>query len=86
MATKRKKKRYTVVLLYPDYMTDSYGTDIFTGWTKAENVEAAAKNVQKQASRSNDKSAPPEDFAVLLVYLGHLMAQADATNFETGGA
>ena len=58
--------RWTVVLLYPDYMAETFG-DTFIDWTTADDaVEAVAK------ARENVQANQPEDCRVVAVFEGHL--------------
>ncbi len=50
---KTKRKWYTVVLLYPDYVTDHYGTDIYVDWALGVSFDAAVAVVKQKAMRSN---------------------------------
>lgn len=80
------KRWYTVVLLYPDYMTDDYGKDIYMAWAYAANVDEAAKiaqgkAVKAQADVNDPAELDPNDFAVVLAFNGKLNAVANALSF-----
>ena len=74
----KKPKRYTVVLLYPDHMTDDYGTDTYIAWVKAISPSNAVLKAQEQAIRAQGEDVDPEnpinpdDFEALVAYRGWL--------------
>jgi len=75
-----------VVLLYPDYMTDEYGKDLYVEWAHAAHVDDAVEIVQKkavkaQADVNNPAELDPNDFAAILVFNGKLNAVANALSF-----
>ncbi len=74
------KKKWTVVLLYPDYSTGDFGADIFVDWARAENVFKATSIVQRKAHRSNPE-IPGIDFRPIAVFEGHHMVMASALDF-----
>ena len=41
--------KYTVLVLYPDYETDNYGTDTFMTCVEADNVHEAQVKAQQEA-------------------------------------
>lgn len=69
------QKRYSVLLLYPDYVAEQYGEEIFYNFVKADSVSMAIKQAQRNAFESNElvigDDGELEDFAVLLVIEGH---------------
>jgi len=85
----KKKKWYTVILLYPDYMADDYGADIYVEWAHAEDYEEAVSIVRAKAVAAqcdNTKlgscdTTDPNDFRPIAVMLGRILLEADATNF-----
>ena len=79
MGTRRKPKRrwWTVLLLYPDYMTDDFGTDIYVQWACTARPEEAVPIVQRkavEAQRDLSKRASvdmdPDDFRMIAVWRG----------------
>lgn len=74
-----KLKPFSVLLMYPDYVSD-YGESYY-GWVRAENPVRAARAVQMRASRAywrrrgdagpGDIESTADDFAVHLVLHGH---------------
>ena len=78
---------WTVMLLYPDYLTDDYGSDIYTDWAMTPTPEAAIPLVQRKAARAQrdltDKHAgdgidDPTDFKLLAVWPGRTRLALDA--------
>jgi len=77
MATKRLKK-YTVVLAYPDYVSDE--GEQFIAWVKALTVDEGVERAQHQAVRAQKQdrwekeNCPinPVDFDVIVMYRGWL--------------
>ena len=64
-------KKYTVLLLYPDYATDAYGHETYLAWVKAECIVHALELAQIEASACASGSVP-EDFHVLFTARGHV--------------
>ena len=71
--------KYTVLLLYPDYMgsDDPRGFGTFLAHVRADGPEAAAAMGRAKAAEDNnddheDDFADSDDFAVLAVFKGHL--------------
>lgn len=68
-------KSYTVLLLYPDYLAESFGHETYLAHVEARSLRAAIKLAQLQARRAQgyvyDESQSSEDFACLLVIKGH---------------
>lgn len=66
-------KPYTVLLLYPDYMTADYGQETFLAHVAAPTVKDAQYAAQMDAISMNTMdSDKAEDFSVLAVFEGHL--------------
>lgn len=67
-----KMNKYTVIILYPDYMQDS-GRETFTAHVVAANPDDALSMSRRQAcdANSDQEIDDPTDFALLAVYLGH---------------
>jgi hypothetical protein len=72
----RSQRKYTVLLLYPDYLSDSYGQETFLSHVRAKNVRDAIAQAQSEVMRVNDwDSNVVEDkshFYPLSVFEGHL--------------
>ena len=66
-------KNYSVLLLYPDYLTDQYGEETFYSHCVSESgVAGAIDEAQLEAAIANDIPIDDAgDFAVLLVTEGH---------------
>ena len=77
-------KKYTVLLLRPDYIADNYGEDTYMDHVNAESVEQAQAAAQKRAAVFDcpeydaDNETKQEldlvnhkDYAVLMVIEGH---------------
>lgn len=68
---------YTVVLLYPDYLADDFGTDIYTAHVAADTARQALEQAQKVAQHFNRLSVDdPDDFALVVMFRGHHDAEA----------
>jgi len=87
MARSKKPRRrwWTVMLLYPDYLTDDYGEDIFVKWALAPTPEEAVPAVQRKAALAQrDLSDPgggitePDDFKMIAVWPGRTVLALDA--------
>lgn len=72
-------KPFTVILLYPDFLSDNYGQETYIAHAEAVNPEDAAHAAQLQACGANreapedpDFAIDPDDFFVLAVFDGHL--------------
>jgi hypothetical protein len=75
MSTKRK---FTVVLLYPDYMADDYGTDLYVAHVEADTPEQSVPLAQAQAAEYQEEfDGDPADFAMILVFEGHILPVLD---------
>lgn len=67
---------YTVVLLYPDYLTENFGQDVYTAHVAADTTQDALKQAQTLAQRANRISVDdPEDFALVVMFRGHHNAE-----------
>ena len=90
MATKksmRKPRRrwWTVLLLYPDYLTDDYGADIFVDWALTVTAEEAvrvglrkAAEAQRDHTRRASVDTDPDDFKMIAVWRGRSVLALDA--------
>lgn len=70
---KEPVRKYTVLLTYPDYMTDSR-SEAYVAWVYARSEEDAVLHARHKAGKQNEME-PEEltDFAVIAVYDGHLV-------------
>lgn len=64
-------KRYTVLLMRPDYMTDDSGSDTYLGWVKASTINEAIQKARADAV-AHDKAEPARaaDYAVIVTLAG----------------
>jgi hypothetical protein len=66
------KKKFTVVLLRPDYIADEFGKDIFSDYVMAYGPEDAIKQARKTASVVDEISEDAaEEYHALVVYEGY---------------
>lgn len=69
-------KRYTVILLYPDYMNDT-GQETYITKVEGEDLEDAWIMAQAAAVVDNDMEfEEADDFAVLATFDGHVQEAA----------
>ena len=65
--------KYTVILLYPDYIADEFGKETYTGWVLARTVEEAIAITQREAAQDAGRDCEAEnDFLAVAVFEGHL--------------
>ncbi len=69
-------KNFSVLLLRPDYATDSYGTDTYFAWVTAEDPRAAVAEARREVFKVDfgevaDCNNQDEDYAILAVLEGH---------------
>jgi hypothetical protein len=66
-------KAYTVLLLYPDYTTNTFGQETYQAHVKATSALAAIRKARAWMMRDNpDTIEDHDDLFVLAVYRGHL--------------
>ena len=77
-------KPYTVLLLYPDYISDSFGHETYQAWVKvAGGLKSAIRAAQREAAKANaeqinaESGEGPGDFFCLAVYAGHRVDLSD---------
>ena len=77
-------KPYTVLLLYPDYISDSFGHETYQAWVKvAGGLKSAVRAAQQEAAKANAKHVNakngegPKDFFCLAIYAGHQVDLSD---------
>ena len=76
-----RNKKYTVVLIYPDHVAETYGEEFYGAHVMAKTSEEALKlaraevlAVNKLSSDENDDNyCAPTDFACVRCYRGHLV-------------
>ena len=85
MARKAGRHWWTVILLYPEYLTDDYGSDIFVDWARAARPEDAVPAVQRKAveaqrdlSERASVDMDPDDFKMIAVWRGRSTLALDA--------
>lgn len=72
---------FTVVLAYPDYL-DETGVETYLEWSNEPTVLEAVQDVQRQAAKAQaDRDIDPDDFAVVVVFAGHIDAEAVGRDF-----
>lgn len=71
--------KYTVVLMYPDYMSDSFGQESYMAWVKADSLKDAALKAQRIAAEEsmpykNKKEIEEimKDFFIVFMCDGHV--------------
>jgi len=74
---------YTVILLYPDYATDDYGTDVYMEWARVraelpqqDQFAHAVRIVRGKAHKANPH-IKAEDFALVMLMGGRIQGLAD---------
>ena len=75
---------FTVLLLYPSYATEDFGTDTLIRTVEARNAFEASRLAQRIAAQ--DSGVPirqPSDFQVIAVFPGHVRPALEARNFRT---
>lgn len=77
---------WTVILLYPDYMTDDFGADLYVDSAEADDPYEAVKLVQGMAADANadvelSGDNDPNDFRCIGVIKGEHSFVLDATSF-----
>jgi len=78
-------KLYTVVLLYPDYLTDDFGSDLYVWSGRASNGESAVEIAQGHAIEDCEKQTgctEASDFRMILLLLGDIPVIGDATGIK----
>lgn len=84
-ARKPRRHWWTVLLLYPDYLTDDYGTDTYLAWTHTATPEEAVPAAQRKAaeaqrdlSKEASVDTDPDDFKMIAVWRGRTTLALDA--------
>lgn len=68
----RPESEYTVLLLYPDYLSSDYGTETEQCHVFAFTPAEAVVNARTGIKKSNPDLVDPTDMLALAVYPGHL--------------
>jgi hypothetical protein len=63
-------KKYTVLLLRPDYMADDFGTDTYLAQVVADSAKDAVLAAQAGASKTDDSALSPTDYHPLITIEG----------------
>lgn len=74
MAEGQKEPKFTVVLIYPDYLASQYGEEYFISSARAKDAHEALKLVRHEACAQNDDCNEPEDFGLVAVFPGEHLA------------
>jgi hypothetical protein len=69
MCRKGTPARYSVLLLYPDYLADD-GAETYWAWVVSMSDHGAAEAAKLEAAKDNDVE-DPNDFLTLAVIEGH---------------
>lgn len=71
--------KYSVLMLYPEYMTENFGDESYLAHVVAASVEDAMRMAQEEAYAAGasrweleDPQGDPDDFMVLLCVKGHV--------------
>ena len=78
-----KRRWWTVMLLYPDYMTEDFGADIFVDWALTVTAQEAVPIVKRKAAEVQKIGSPEElarDFRMIAVWQGRTTLALDATS------
>ncbi len=74
-----ERAKFSVLLLYPDYLTKTYGSDTLSVWVIAADVEDAVWKAQLMATDSQLLPVlDPTDFRPLFVAEGYVENQLDS--------
>ena len=77
--------RYTIILMYPEYITDGC-ISVFADQVTGTDPFKAVKRAQKRASAANDDTVPSEDFTPVLVLVGDCSVVLGVGDFAGGTA
>lgn len=86
MGTKKPKlHKYSVLLLYPDYLASNYGEETYYAWVEATDAHAAATSAQQDAWGAQESDVrenhEPADFLPLAVIKGHIELELGVQDF-----
>lgn len=68
---KTEAKKYSVLLIYPDYVAQNFGADTFYDWVKACDAAHAVEKARLRCMRNCLAIDRPEDLHCLIVTEGH---------------
>ena len=63
-------KKYTVLLLRPDYVADGFGTDTYMAQVEADSVEASVLAAQAEVAKLDDLDLKSTDYHPLITLEG----------------
>lgn len=63
--------KFTVLLLYPDYLASNYGQETYLAHVGAKNPDMAVREAQRRAKEDNKTVDNKDDFFPLAVFSGH---------------
>ncbi|MEI8120449.1 MAG: hypothetical protein WCI20_00240 [bacterium] len=63
-------KKYTVLLLRPDYVADGFGTDTYLAQVEADSVSAAVLAAQAEVAKIDDLDLESIDYHPLITLEG----------------
>jgi hypothetical protein len=63
-------KKYTVLLLRPDYVADDFGTDTYLAQVEADSVSAAVLAAQAEVAEIDDLDLKSTDYHPLITIEG----------------
>jgi len=78
-----RRRWWTVILLYPDYMTDDYGADIYVDWARTASPEKATAIVKRKAANAqnqDDGIVNADDFRMIAVWQGRTTLALDSNS------
>lgn len=64
------ENKYTVVLIYPDYLAEDYPRDCYISYVNSENPRTAIKKAKQEAAKAN-KIKDKDDFLAIACFDGH---------------
>ncbi len=75
-----EQRKYSVLLLYPEYLTKTYGIDTILLWVGAEDIQEAIWKAQLEALEAQLLLVlDPTDFKPLFVAEGYVENQLDSS-------
>jgi hypothetical protein len=63
-------KKFTVLLLRPDYVADGFGTDTYLAQVEADSTSAAVLAAQAEVVKGDDLDLIPNDYHPLITLEG----------------
>jgi hypothetical protein len=71
---------FTVICLYPDYVTNDFGADLYIGTVEADDAFQAADFIRLQAAEEN-RSVAADDFRPIVAFSGEFEICLRSTDF-----